>query len=370
MRHRLRQRWKAPLASLVGALACLAVGWIARDGVLAANGDVGAALRNLAAWSGDAGKIALGALIGALGAWIVARTNREEARRTRFHDDLRRVATDLYQAAERHRVEREAQWTAWNQVAGHHLDPDKHPIPAVGSTEPIFDAAVALDLVASRPTTKAAWDLWAALVWLDRFEYNAAVSRHGGAVERPSETDRDWNVGMRSRYVVALSAFANAVRGELGIERLADPDLSDIGSAGGPAGEGPVASLATLAGQSHCLGRSASSYAPLSSEGGRRTGRRRSVRAERPPDELARPVSEPPSGVRHVEECLGSRRLVWGYEGGGGGALHRRWRQPIEAPAPPAVNHAVRVPERTSFRHAEDRTRCKRGSDHLLRFPF
>jgi hypothetical protein len=166
-----------------------------------------------------------------LGSWITAResrANRIEARRTRFHDDLRRVATDLYQAAERHRKAREAQWTRWIEVVDLGLDPDT--IPAAGTTDPIFDAAVALELVASRPTAAAAWNLHGASTRMDfeEFTYDAVRHRRGSSVEGPSPAVRASFQATLESYHRRAWEFANTIRDELSVERLPEQDLSAI----------------------------------------------------------------------------------------------------------------------------------------------
>ncbi len=176
---------------------------------------------------------ALAGLAGAfLGSWIAAREARHarmEARSTRFHDDLRLMATTLYQTAERHRKDREAQWARWVEVADGGLDVTANPIPQVSDTESVFDAAVALDLVATRPTTVAAWNLYGATIRLDdpAFAYDAVRHTDGSTIEGPSAAERaDFRATMRS-HVRRAWEFTNAIRDELGIDRLPEWDPSE-----------------------------------------------------------------------------------------------------------------------------------------------
>lgn len=217
----MRTRWIAVVA--VVATASAAIGWAARDTVLA-NGDAVAAARSFAAWTGDAGKIVAGAPIGALGAWVVGRANRNELRRTRFHDDLRSVTTDLLRAAEWHRRAREDQFAAWSSAADNGTG---GPFPDVPATQSIFDAAVALDVVAARETAKAGWSVYGQSVYLDKPEFTYDAKRHGdvaGAIIGPSGTDRDMLKAYLKSYHRRVWEFTNAVRVELGIEPLPEPD--------------------------------------------------------------------------------------------------------------------------------------------------
>jgi hypothetical protein len=128
----MRVRWV--VAGVVG----LAIGWLASDRLIAANGDAAAAVRTVVSSTGDAGKVVGGALIGALvggvAVWIVARSTRRAADRTRLQHDLRTLATALYQAAERHRQERADHWAAWTTAAANGLG---GPVPDVPDPSPV-----------------------------------------------------------------------------------------------------------------------------------------------------------------------------------------------------------------------------------------
>src|ERR1035437_2142505 len=72
----------AVLAAIVAVVLFLA-GWSVRDAVVSRPRGRGRTVGTLANGGGDAGKIALGALIGAVGAWIVAWQNRSDAKTAR-----------------------------------------------------------------------------------------------------------------------------------------------------------------------------------------------------------------------------------------------------------------------------------------------
>ena len=75
--------------AVVAAVVAFLGGWSVRDAALSGHGDWGATLATLASWTGDAGKVALGALIGAVGAWIVSWQNRSDAREARLLEQRR-----------------------------------------------------------------------------------------------------------------------------------------------------------------------------------------------------------------------------------------------------------------------------------------
>jgi len=78
---------RSPLAlialGLVAACVVWLLGWATRDAVVAAGGDWAAAVRNIAAWAGDASKVALGALIGGVAGLAAGWQNRQSARADR-----------------------------------------------------------------------------------------------------------------------------------------------------------------------------------------------------------------------------------------------------------------------------------------------
>lgn len=92
MRIRLRLVLIALSVAAV-ALAGWLVGWATRDAVVAAGGDWAAAIRNVAAWAGDASKVALGALIGGAAGlaagWSNRRSERAERIRARRIEQIR-----------------------------------------------------------------------------------------------------------------------------------------------------------------------------------------------------------------------------------------------------------------------------------------
>jgi uncharacterized protein YcgI (DUF1989 family) len=75
-----------------------------------------------------AGAALAGALVGALGSWIVAWGNRREARRGRFADTVRSLAADFFRGAEEHACE------VANQVAWRFDPQNVRPRPEDGPT--------------------------------------------------------------------------------------------------------------------------------------------------------------------------------------------------------------------------------------------
>jgi hypothetical protein len=149
----------AGLAAAAAAVILLLTGWSVHDALISNHGDWANAIRTLAAWTGDAGKIALGALIGAIGAWIVARMNRDEARETRFVADGRRLAAEFL------RVTEDLAAAVSTQVARRHSGTKwlKSQLPVVGSDKEAYLLAVEIHLTTGRPETgDAAYDLWQA----------------------------------------------------------------------------------------------------------------------------------------------------------------------------------------------------------------
>jgi hypothetical protein len=203
-------RW---LVGVILSIIGLALGWLARDAALGTN---------VAAWLGGAGLVivaaVLGAGIGALGAYMVAAQNRSEASRTRFHDDLLRLARDLHQAAAWHTKQRRAQFARWTEVAESPAL-GASSIPEVDDTEPIYAAALSLELVASRDAILAGWALYRAARNLDRdlltYIHDPAIP-DGGPIAGPSDTAASILDRMRADHRHSAFAFVNAVRHELG----------------------------------------------------------------------------------------------------------------------------------------------------------
>jgi hypothetical protein len=176
------------LAAIAAAVAFLA-GWSVRDAVGSGHGDWGATVATLASWSGDAGKIALGALIGAVGAWIVAWQNRSdaktardearaEARRVAFLDQRQACINDFLIAATRCRSDMETLPVAVQY---------RKPLPEI-DLHPAIEAFATLDLMAPDVAGTAGNHVMSALRnCLDRTAElgNAVYAQrgHGGQVD-------------------------------------------------------------------------------------------------------------------------------------------------------------------------------------------
>ena len=166
-----------------------------------------------------------GAAIGAIAAWWVARENRAEASRTRFHNDLRQVSSELLRAAELHQKQRRQQFESWRQRASE--ETGVTTIPDVDDTEPVYYAAVVLSLTASTETVGTGWALYKATIRLDNdgdtghMTYDLShYARPDGMVEAPSAATVAAYGHAVATYKVAVLAFVNAVRTELDEEVL------------------------------------------------------------------------------------------------------------------------------------------------------
>jgi hypothetical protein len=150
--------------------------------------------------------------------------DRLEARQTRFHDELRQAATNLYQLAGWHRKQRSDQLMRWRGVAMGHGTPES--IPPVEGIEGVFKSAAALDLIASRPVCDAAWRLYKMAAQLDSelLTYTESRDRHGPKVDMPVNAALEMFPYLRRNLDAAALAFGNAVRNELGMQPVSEPD--------------------------------------------------------------------------------------------------------------------------------------------------
>jgi hypothetical protein len=214
-------RWIRVLAAVVTALALLLAGWSARDPVASAHGDWATTISTLAAWTGDAGKIALGALIGAVGAWIVARMNRSQAREARFADQTRELCVEVIAEAlvcmsdlRRHVAARSV---------GAVTDPSA--LPDYRNTALMRSALLRLAMVANRfEVVRAGRRLMTALENLQA-RYGWA-SWHESGVPDLTFSNEDWLAFQHEAAEVdaLAAAFINAVRTEHGRQPLSDAD--------------------------------------------------------------------------------------------------------------------------------------------------
>jgi len=182
----------------------------------------------------DVGKLAAGALIGALAALIVARMNRGEtrrsrlearedraldrkdARRARFVDRKVELAAQLLLAADLHADEARRQVGAkvdrWTQDMEYGQEAvEGYNIPTVGPTQPVREAFLALDLVAPA-IAGSAGDLYIATVPLGELAGRWPDPRF----DSDQSWSRDWTIALE-RWDAAREAFVEAVRSDLGV---------------------------------------------------------------------------------------------------------------------------------------------------------
>jgi len=134
----LASAWIATLA------VAASVGWALRDDA-GPNGDLAAAWSALADLAAKAAPVALGAIIGAVGALIVAVVNRNEARSARFHASGIDLATNVIVAADRHARELRAEVSRLFECVEGSASRDS--VPRTGSTEPVRSAYLSLGLL-------------------------------------------------------------------------------------------------------------------------------------------------------------------------------------------------------------------------------
>ena len=190
------------------ALALLAAGWMARDAINPANGNLGSAVHDWGSWLGDAGKVALGALIGAVGAWIVARMNRSEARAARFADRIRELTAQLTEMADKQRV------GITGQMILRQGEPVA-PLPAVKWEFQKYDQYVReLQLIVQSPRSyEATTKFHQAMVLLQDFAYDK-----GQVPGAPDHAEvAAWRQTL-DRFTKARDTLEDAIRVELGVQ--------------------------------------------------------------------------------------------------------------------------------------------------------
>ena len=231
--HGMEQRGKLIGGSAATAVAVVVVflaGWAVRDAVASGHGDWGASVSTLASWTGDAGKIALGALIGAIGAAVVARYSREEAREARFANRLRELTLQVMDDVIGIGLEL-MQQVAARAATGQPVDTSG--LPKVRDTIAIRRALLELDLTARSQAVSDAGD--ELVKWLDqvRDEYAYAVPRDmeiriqpkRQVLAKPLPPSARDELQQRLTLVDGpYKRFQNAVRRDLGLPPLAEPE--------------------------------------------------------------------------------------------------------------------------------------------------
>jgi hypothetical protein len=217
-------------AAAVAAVVLFLTGWSVRDAVASGHGDWGASISTLASWTGDAGKIALGALIGAIGAAVMARYNREEAREARFASRLRELTLHVMDDVIGMGLEL-MQQVAARAATGQSVDTSG--LPKVRDTIAIRRAMLELDLTArSQAVSDAADEL---VRWLEqlRDEFAYVVPRDMEIRVQPKRqvlakplpsSARDDLQRRLTELNEPYRRFQNAVRRDLGLPPLAEPE--------------------------------------------------------------------------------------------------------------------------------------------------
>jgi hypothetical protein len=177
------------------------LGWILRD-LAIGHANLSASWNGLLSVLSAIAPVVLGALVGALGAYIVALANRNEAREARFLDNKLALATDVIVQADIHAREvrqQVASIQAWS------IDKEQQPPGAVGTTEPVRRAYVALDLLDHELGRKGE-AIYIALVAMDT--YTEPLRLRADGLDFMEFDDRKFGE-LINAYFVAMSAFTD-----------------------------------------------------------------------------------------------------------------------------------------------------------------
>jgi hypothetical protein len=206
--HHGRLRSVGRGAAVVGvAGGLLLVGWSAHDTLASTNGDWAAAVGNAASWGGDAGKFALGALIGAIGGGLVSRANRAEAREGRFADRIRELAAQIIYTGFKFRA------AVGDQLQMRQEEPEK-ALPQIDFNNWEFLQALReLELIVRRPESSVALSRFHLAV-MDFKRFDKSKSETKGPPD-----DNDWQEWARvwTTWERALVRLEDAIRVELGV---------------------------------------------------------------------------------------------------------------------------------------------------------
>ncbi|HEY5433769.1 MAG TPA: hypothetical protein VIK13_00925 [Candidatus Limnocylindrales bacterium] len=203
--------WRAALGVVAIVIVALGAGWVVRDVVEAAHGDVIRAIRDVGAWGGDAAKVVAGAIVGALGAWVVARSNREAERRRGRQERTLRVAADLLAATENHIAElrRQLDWREEQPHAGWPFS----DCPTVGPIDAMVVGVNQLYLVATQDAADAAGGMLNIIRAIDGLTIPRDALKRG-AVGTWDRAYRDGFDRLEAAYVATKTAFMNDLRPE------------------------------------------------------------------------------------------------------------------------------------------------------------
>ena len=155
----------------------------------------------------------LGGFVGALGAWMVARMNRDEAREARFAADVRQLAAQLLRGAEDRVSEVTAQVNWRKRNVGHIA---KEPMPLVGPDKPLWLVMTEVHLTSRRADTgDSAFRLWKSMRYvMDHFKARAQDSNPKMQVP-PFDLDEESLAEAVAAYTKARRQFIDAMRLEL-----------------------------------------------------------------------------------------------------------------------------------------------------------
>jgi hypothetical protein len=160
----------------------------------------------------------LGSVVGAVGAWIVAKMNRDEAREARFATDARRLAAEMLRGTE-DRVGAVNTQVIYRRSGAKR---SKAEMPVVGADKPMWLLTAEIHLTAQRSETgNAAYQLWKATrLLVERFEVKAKdVGADGKVKPIDDDTYAAWEeAGVKHRQ--ARRQFIDAVRSEFRLPLL------------------------------------------------------------------------------------------------------------------------------------------------------
>jgi hypothetical protein len=160
----------------------------------------------------------VGSLIGAIGAWIVARQNREDGRRFRFADRTRQLAIQIEDAVRRQAVQVGVQLETRRLIVN--LPEDR--LPGIGDVDDLTRDVLELDLVATgREAPVAAHLLVLRAGWLvRRYQVHYPQDFQDGLILPVSpDLTKSWPGDLESLNPLII-AFADAVRRDLGLKPI------------------------------------------------------------------------------------------------------------------------------------------------------
>jgi hypothetical protein len=173
----------------------------------------------------------LGSIVGAAGAWVVARMNRDEAREARFATDARRLAAELLRGAEDLAAEVGSQLHWRQRYAGTKQPKATVPVFGPDKDKPLWLMVVEVHLTTRRPATAdAAYGLWKATRFLmDEFKAGPKNIDSNGLVHPVGEDTDAAFVEATAKYTKARRRFIDAVRMEFRLPAIWSEEHPDRG---------------------------------------------------------------------------------------------------------------------------------------------